>query len=76
MLDLVVSNGWVVFEVEAPEVAGAVREIFADSLVAEKGYLFFCFCCPVGDDGCDGEFVIVVVDDYTVRDVLVGWNDL
>ena len=76
MLDLVVSKGLVVFKVEAPEVAGAVREIFADSLVAEKGYLFFCFCCPVGDDGCDGEFVIVVVDDYTVRDVLVGWNDL
>ena len=76
MLDLVVSKGLVVFEVEAAEVADAVREVFADSLVAEEGYLFFCFGCPVGDDGCDGEFVVVVVDDYTVCDVLVEWNDL
>jgi hypothetical protein len=29
--------------VEAAEVADAIGEVFADFLVAEEGYLFFCF---------------------------------
>ncbi len=76
MLDLVVAEGLVVFKPQATEVADAVREVLTYFLVAEEGYLFFCFGCAVGDDGCDGEFVVVVVDDYTVSDVLVEWNDL
>lgn len=73
LLDLVVPEGLVVLEVKATEIASAVLEVFADLLVAKEGYLSFAVRGVVvrDYDRCYCEFVIVVVDDYAVRDVLV-----
>ena len=61
---------------QTAQVAYTVLEVFADFLVALEGYLFLVLGLVVYYYGCDGEFVIVVVDYDRIGDVLVEWNDL
>ncbi len=66
----------VVFEPETTDVANVVFEIFADFLVPEKCYLFLLLDSTIRDNCSNCEFIIVVVDDYIIGDVLVKGNYL
>ncbi len=76
MLDLVISESLAVFEPETAYEANVVFEMFADFLVPEKCYLFLLLDSTIGDNRSNCEFIIVVVDDYIIGDVLMKGNYL